>query len=291
VLERIAETNAEIAERNGEINELRAELGVLDGKIYQERKEIERLDHDHRDAVNVSHKNYQEIARLKDLIAVRELDNRQFQARLQALEQEVESNTRRIQHLSEARDQKDQDIHRAQQKIGQEQLSIGQLKNQNAQLDKDIQYFESVNYKHQQTQIALSKANEQEYFRGKDLLAAEAERRAIHKARDEELTQLKLETDHVKHSNARYLDDSHELQSQIDSLNRHVALLNQQNYELSVELEKFIETDEQVRKTLNRKGKVEDIRHKVDEAIARSMNEIQRTRSPERGSRDSPNRR
>lgn len=59
------------------------------------------------------------------------------------------------------------------------------------------------------------------------MLAAEAERRAILKARDDELTQLKLETDHVKHSNARYLDDSHELQSQIDSLNRHVALLNQ----------------------------------------------------------------
>lgn len=109
-MERVADTNAEIAERNGEIAELRGELNVLDGKIYQERKEIERLDHEHRDAVNVSHKNYQEIARLKDLISVRELDNRQFQSRLSALEQEVDSNNRRIQHLSEARDQNDQEI-------------------------------------------------------------------------------------------------------------------------------------------------------------------------------------
>ena len=53
-----------------------------------------------------------------------------------------------------------------------------------------------------------------------------------------------------------------------------MALLNQQNYELSVELEKFIETDEVVRRTLNRKAKVEDIRHKVDEAIQRSMVEV-----------------
>lgn len=51
---------------------------MLDGKIYSERKEIERLDHEHREAVNVSHKHYQEIARLKDLINVRELDNRGF---------------------------------------------------------------------------------------------------------------------------------------------------------------------------------------------------------------------
>jgi len=51
---------------------------VLEGKIYSERKEIERLDGEHRDAVNVSHKHFQEIARLKDMINVRELDNRGF---------------------------------------------------------------------------------------------------------------------------------------------------------------------------------------------------------------------
>ncbi len=65
-------------ERNVEINELRSDNNVLDGNIYSERKEIERLDQEHRDAVNVSHKNYQELARLKDLIGVRELDNRGF---------------------------------------------------------------------------------------------------------------------------------------------------------------------------------------------------------------------
>jgi len=43
--------------------------------------------------------------------------------------------------------------------------------------------------------------------------------------------------------------------------------LNQQNFELSKELEKFIETDEVVRRSLNRRNQVEVIRHKVDEAI------------------------
>lgn len=59
---------------------------------------------------------------------------------------------------------------------------------------------------------------------------------------------------------------------------------------MSVELEKFIETDEVVRRTLNRKAKVEDIRHKVDEAILKSMLEVQNRRSPER-QRESPERR
>jgi hypothetical protein len=53
-------------------------LNVLDGKIYSEKKECERLDVENRDAINISHKNFQEIARLKDMINVRELDNRGF---------------------------------------------------------------------------------------------------------------------------------------------------------------------------------------------------------------------
>ena len=48
---------------------------------------------------------------------------------------------------------------------------------------------------------------------------------------------------------------------------------------------KFIETDETIRRTLNRKGKVEEIRYKVDEAIMRSMHEVKQRRSPERNAR------
>ena len=72
------------------------------------------------------------------------------------------------------------------------------------------------------------------------------------------------------------------MQQEIDALNRHMAVLNQQNYELSSELEKFIEADEAVRRNLNRRDKVETIRHKVDDAIKKSMQEIERRRSPEK---------
>jgi len=37
-----------------------------------------------------------------------------------------------------------------------------------------------------------------------------------------------------------------------------------------------------VRRNLNRKDKVEEIRHKVDDAIKRSMMEVQERRSPDR---------
>lgn len=79
--------------------------------------------------------------------------------------------------------------------------------------------------------------------------------------------------------------DQYELKCEAEALKRHVSLLNQQNFELSTELEKFIETDETIRRTLNRKGKVEEIRTKVDDAIMRSMYEVSQRRSPERNGR------
>lgn len=84
-------------------------MSVLDGKVFSERKEIERLESDNRDAANVSQKNYQEIARLRDLINVRELDNRGFQTRISAMETEVEQNNKRISNLIEVKELKDQE--------------------------------------------------------------------------------------------------------------------------------------------------------------------------------------
>lgn len=41
------------------------------------------------------------------------------------MEQEVDANNRRIQHLSESKEHLDQEINKAHQKISQEQLAIG----------------------------------------------------------------------------------------------------------------------------------------------------------------------
>lgn len=47
------------------------------------------------------------------------------------------------------------------------------------------------------------------------------------KAREEEVNALRYETDHVKNMNAKYVDDSQELQLEIEALNRHMQTINQ----------------------------------------------------------------
>ena len=116
--------------------------------------------------------------------------------------------------------------------------------------------------------------NDQEFFRGKELVNLDNDRKITYRLREDEVAALKGEIDHFKNVNGKQIEDQYELKNEVEALKRHVALLNQQNFELSTELEKFIETDETIRRTLNRKGKVEEIRYKVDEAIMRSMHEV-----------------
>jgi predicted transglutaminase-like protease len=57
-------------------------------------------------------------------------------------------------------------------------------------------------------------------------------------------------------------------------------LLTQQNKDLQRELDSFVETDDIVRRNLDRKEKVYQIRNKVDSAILESASIANRTRSP-----------
>ena len=72
------------------------------------------------------------------------------------------------------------------------------------------------------------------------------------------------------------------MQAEIDALNKHMSLITNQNFELSTELQRFLQTDEVVKTKLNRRQTVDEIRHKVDTAIRRSQREVEQRRSPDR---------
>lgn len=68
-----------------------------------------------------------------------------------------------------------------------------------------------------------------------------------------------------------------------------MANLNNQNYCLQKELEDFVEADEAVKRNLDRKYKVENIRSRVDDVIKRSQLEVeQRQRTYSRGIPERP---
>ena len=86
----IADSNQQLQQATDEYNELRAELGVMETRNYAERRDIERLEADLREATAISHKCYSDIQRLKESINGRDLDIRGFRIRIEQLESELE---------------------------------------------------------------------------------------------------------------------------------------------------------------------------------------------------------
>jgi hypothetical protein len=64
-------------------------------------------------------------------------------------------------------------------------------------------------------------------------------------------------------------------------LEHHCNVLTGQNRELNIELERFVQTDEQIRQTLNRRDRVEHLRHKTEDELRSSIKNLERS-SPRR---------
>ncbi len=79
----IQDANQQLAQQNEDYTELRAELGVMESRNYQEKREIERLEADLRDATAYSQKCYADIQRLKEAITTRDLDIRGFKLKIE----------------------------------------------------------------------------------------------------------------------------------------------------------------------------------------------------------------
>ena len=61
---------------------------------------------------------------------------------------------------------------------------------------------------------------------------------------------------------------------------RHMNVITEQNFKLSTELQRFLETDEVVKTKLNRKSAIHEIKEKVDMAIRKSIKEVESRDQP-----------
>ena len=72
-----------------------------------------------------------------------------------------------------------------------------------------------------------------------------------------------------------------DMKAEIDALGSHCNVLQGQNKDLNVELERFVMTDEQIRATLNRRERVVNLREKTETEIKKSQYDLDRA-SPSR---------
>ncbi len=148
-------------------------------------------------------------------------------------------------------------------------------------IDVDINDAERSNDRAIEFQKQLLRQKDQEIVKSQDTsyLLRELEQRQ--KDADLQIDHLRKDLENVRYSNDALLDRNHDLKLELESLNQHAELLTAQNRELQRELDSFVETDDVVRRNLDRKEKVVQIRQQVDEVIHKSIVDLQQ-RSPRR---------
>ena len=129
--------------------------------------------------------------------------------------------------------------------------------------------------------LQLSRQREMELGKNRDLQANVYDLEAKIRNREDQVSVVRKDLDDLKFSNNSMLDRNGDLKGEIEALQNHIGVLEQQNKDLNGEMEAFVNTDEQIRMTLNRKDRVNNLRSKVDYELKRSLGDLERS-SPRR---------
>lgn len=82
---------------------------------------------------------------------------------------------------------------------------------------------------------------------------------------------FRKELEGARYSNTALLENNANLQVEIDSLNNHIRVVTHQNDELTKEIDQFVQANEVIRMRLDRKSRVEEIRHRNEHQLQMSI--------------------
>lgn len=144
-----------------------------------------------------------------------------------------------------------------------------------------INEFEKVNQRLVDEQKVRLQSNSAEYNKAHELTSKLQGLEAKYYSLEVDERGKNTDLEAVNYSNQALMDRNLDLKSEYEALQKHITILTQQNKDLQRELDSFVETDDIVRRNLDRKEKVDEIRSKVDCAINASMSQFPKA-SPRR---------
>lgn len=127
----------------------------------------------------------------------------------------------------------------------------------------------------------LIRRSDAELARNRELTAHLYDLEAKGRVTDEALAGARREQDDFRFANHSLNARNDDVRAEIEALEHHCNVLSGQNRELNIELERFVQTDEQIRMTLNRRDRVDLLRHKTEDELKSSYKNLERS-SPRR---------
>ena len=152
-------------------------------------------------------------------------------------------------------------------KLVEVDAEICQARDALMKLDEELNYMETCNDRHKQSQgIMLERmTKETAHFQEQTARLHDAELQigTLEKEQDA----LRLEIDGLRCSSEEQMTRKTQLQAEIGALGRHMGCITNTNRELSVELESFVAADAEVQSYLSKKQRVDHIKQKAEEEL------------------------
>lgn len=277
----ISTNRDQIGRKEIEITSTQRDVAVKSDHGYQLRKDIDNLAYEISKLKEEKLKDQDEIQRLRELSAYRERENDGQSQRIRAVDYDLLKAQERSGELGKIAEQKEFDLRRTAEALDGAQAELALLKDQSGRLQADNIASQRQLDRQNEERVALLRQRDGELGKNRDLSAILYDLEAKNRSRDDQIAIIRKELDDIKFSNSGLLDRNADLKAEIAALQQHISVLEVQNRDLNRELEKFVETDEQIRSTLNRRDRVVDLRSRTEVELQRSVADLERS-SPTR---------
>eukprot|EP00347_Sterkiella_histriomuscorum_P001800 403370630 len=264
---RLNEENSKRSEQNLDLRDKATEL----------EKEIEYLKAQKAD-------NWREINRLKEVNDQRIREAGDQGERLKAIDFDLSRTQLRIEDTQKLIDARSYDLRNKQILLDDVQKEIARIKDLNIRSGSEGGLLRRDCDKVQAEIYDLRKEIDYNAVRNTDIQTQIRDLEFRVKDKDDQLYAMRKELDSQKYNNSAQRDSNVDMLNEKDALEKHAAIVQQQNNDITRELDKFCETDEYVRGQLDRRGRVYGIRSKNEDELKHSYYRIEevRSRSPQR---------
>jgi chromosome segregation ATPase len=204
-----------------------------------------------------------DINRLRDGVAMKERECQDNDARIKSIDYDLYKAQERSNELSKLADAKEFELRRTSEALDNAVAELARTKDDHSRLMVEAQALQR-NLDGQLAQKSdLQRNAEGEDNRNRELQAQLFERETRHRNLEDQLLVARKEQDNIRFSNNNVLERNQDIKAELDALQSHCTVLGGQNKDLNVELERFVQTDEQIRATLNRRDAVGQLRDKT----------------------------
>ena len=277
----IASTREQISRREAEIFATQRDLASKTDSGHVLTKEIENASYELAKLKDERARDQDEISRAKDLNAIKCRENSDSDNRIKAQDYDLYKAQERAADLSRQADAREFELRRTSEAYEAASADLLRARDELSRgNDESGQQSRALDLKMTE-KSELVRRSEGELARNRDLTANLYDLEAKNRGTDDNLTCTRREQDDLRFATQSMQAQNADMRAEVDALQHHCNVLAGQNVELNTELERFVDTDEQIRQTLNRRDRVESLRHRTEQEMRVSYANLERS-SPRR---------